>query len=221
MNTKISHQTKNNWLLDASLLFSALVTSLSGIYFLFAPSSGFQGGRNPYYGVTILFSRQTWEAIHIWSGIVMIVIALVHIAIHWKWIVSMVRRIHRELTRQCNCINPRWRVNLLINTAIGFSLLLSTVSGMYFLFAGSNHGGRTPDPMILFSSATWDAVHTWASVSLIIAAIIHFAIHWRWVVNVTRRVLSIPVRPVLESSQTRSSRAARKLNQTPQTTTNI
>jgi hypothetical protein len=32
-------------------------------------------------------------------------------------------------------------------------------------------------------------VHTWSGVVLIATAAIHFAIHWRWVKNVTRRLV--------------------------------
>jgi hypothetical protein len=54
----------------------------------------------------------------------------------------------------------------------------------------------SPDPMILFSRTTWDLIHTWSGVALIVAAVIHFAIHWRWVTKVTRNVVgSLGPRP--------------------------
>ncbi len=60
------------------------------------------------------------------------------------------------------------------------------LSGVYLLFVP---GGRDAiDPMIMFSRTTWDLVHTWAGVILIVVAVIHFAIHWKWVTKVTRKV---------------------------------
>jgi len=53
---------------------SALLAALSGIYFLFLPVSGYQGGRNPMYGVTVLFERSAWDDLHTWGGVVMIAI---------------------------------------------------------------------------------------------------------------------------------------------------
>jgi hypothetical protein len=44
--------------------------------------------------------------------------------------------------------------------------------------------------MILFSRITWDLIHTWSSVTLILAGLLHFAIHWKWALKVTRKVLS-------------------------------
>ena len=65
MNVRnVSKQTKNNWLLDAGLFISAVLAALSGIYFLYLPVAGFQGGRNPMYGITILFTRDGWDALH-------------------------------------------------------------------------------------------------------------------------------------------------------------
>lgn len=80
----ISPQTRHNWLLDMSLLTSAVLAAWSGIYFLILPSGGYQGGRNPYYQVNLLFERHTWEDLHIWFGIGMVIIAVVHIGLHWK-----------------------------------------------------------------------------------------------------------------------------------------
>ena len=31
-------------------------------------------------------------------------------------------------------------------------------------------------------------IHTWSGVTLIVAAVIHFAIHWRWVTKVTSNI---------------------------------
>ena len=83
--TNLSPQTRRNWLIVAALSLSGIVAVLSGVYFLYLPSGGYQGGRNPLYGVTILFSRDTWDALHTWGGLAMIAGAAVHLALHWAW----------------------------------------------------------------------------------------------------------------------------------------
>jgi hypothetical protein len=183
----IAPQTRNNWLIDAVLFMAALIASITGIYFLFLPVGGYQGGRNPMYGVTILFERHTWEDLHIWLGILMIVAAAVHILVHWGWIVSMTKRVWHEITRRERRFNNRSRYNLLINTIIGLSFLLTAISGLYLFFVpGGSHG--VPDPVVIFTRTTWDLIHTWAGIIMIIAAITHFAIHWRWAVKVTAKI---------------------------------
>jgi cytochrome b subunit of formate dehydrogenase len=192
MSTQVvSKQTQKNWWIDATLFISAVIAALSGIYFLFLPTGGFQGGRNPLYNVQILFTRQTWDDLHAWGGVVMIAAAVIHLVIHWKWVTSMTRRTWNELTGKCGCLNPRGRGNLILNTVVAISFLLTAISGMYFLFI--TVGRWAADPMILFTRTTWDLIHTWAGISLIAAVIIHLAIHRKWVTKVTRKMLGMTV----------------------------
>jgi len=186
-SNSIASQTRNNWFIDAGLFVGALIASLTGIYFLFLPVGGYQGGRNPMYGIVILFERHTWEDLHLWFGILMIAAAVVHILIHWKWIVSMVKRIFYEITHRESRFNNRSRINLFINAAVGISFLLAAISGIYLLFVP---GGRNaiPDPQIIFTRTTWDLIHTWSGILMINAAVIHFAIHWKWVTKVTQKL---------------------------------
>src|SRR3972149_574420 len=154
----VSKQTQKNWWIDAALFISAVIPALSGISFLFLPSGGYQGGRNPMYNIQILFARQTWDDLHTWSGVAMIAAAVIHLAIHWKWVTSMARRTWNELTGKCGCLNPRGRWNLILNTVVAISFLLTTLSCGCFLFQhveteGSNH-------TILHPRTTWDLIHT-------------------------------------------------------------
>ncbi len=100
----VTSLTRNNWLMDFGLFLTAIVTVLSGVYFLFLPDGGFKGGRNPLYGIRILFLRETWEWLHTWIGLAMVVIALVHIIFHWKWVKSMFKRVTTGASAQ---LNPR------------------------------------------------------------------------------------------------------------------
>ncbi|UCC52065.1 MAG: DUF4405 domain-containing protein [Anaerolineaceae bacterium] len=197
---RMSRQTRQNWLIDAAVFAGALLSGLSGIYFLYLPSGGYEGGRNPAYGLTILFGRQTWSDIHTWGGVLMIVAVVVHFAIHWQWVKMMSRRIWHTMRGKGANFSKGAKVNLVIDLIIGAGFLITAVSGIYFLFLPQGYqGGRNPgwDPGLLFSRTTWDLIHTWAAVFMILAASLHLFIHWRWVVNVTRRFfLSLRNQPV-------------------------
>lgn len=183
----VSKHTRDNWLVDAGLFTAAGLAALSGIYFLFLPRGGYQGGRNPWYDVSILFTRHTWDDIHTWAGVAMIAIAVIHLILHSSWVVSMARRTVRELRGQVGGMNARGRFNLVLNLIVVLCFMLCALSGMYFLFIPGGQGAV--DPYLLFSRLTWDLIHTWSAVLLIIAGVLHFAIHWKWVVKVTRGVL--------------------------------
>jgi hypothetical protein len=204
MSTQIvSKQTQKNWWIDAALFISAVIAALSGIYFLFLPTGGFQGGRNPLYNIQILFTRQTWDDLHTWGGVAMIAAAVIHLTIHWKWVTSMARRTWNELTGKCGCLNPRGRWNLILNTVVAISFILTAISGVYFLFVTSGRWAAVP--MFVFTRTTWDMIHTWAGVSLIVAVSIHLAIHWKWVTKVTRKMFGVelPAPSVPQPSVTR------------------
>lgn len=183
----VSKQTRNNYLIDTLLFLGATISALSGIYFLFFPVGGYQGGRNPMYGITILFARETWDDLHTWFGILMIVVAIVHIIVHWNWIVNMTKRAFQKLTGRGHRFNSRSRYNIVLNMITGLSFILTALSAVYLLFIP---GGRDSlaDPIILFSRTTWDLIHTWAGITMILAAVLHFAIHWGWVAKVTKKI---------------------------------
>lgn len=184
--SKLSPQTRNNWLIDAVLFSSAILAAVSGIYFLYFPTGGFRGGRNPWANIQILFDRHTWEDLHTWAGLAMILIAGVHLVIHWPWFVSMARRSYKELTTRNTCLNARGRFNLWINVVVALSFALTAASGIYFLLVPGGPGSA--ETLWLLTRSAWDLLHTWAGVTLILAAVIHFAIHWKWVTKVTRKL---------------------------------
>jgi len=136
----------------------------------------------------VIFERQTWDLIHTWGSVAMILAVLVHLALHWDWVASMSKRIFRQVIGRGTALNRRGQFNILINILVAVSFSLAALSGIYFLFFPGGHQ-TSADTILLFSRTTWDLIHTWSAVVLIIAAIIHFAIHWQWVVKVSRKLL--------------------------------
>ncbi len=190
----VSKLTLKNWWVDAAIFSSTLFASITGIYFLFVPSGGYQGGRNPFHDMIILFDRHTWDAMHTWTGTAMIAAAVIHLAIHWKWVASMARKTWNGIIGKGTGLNDRSMSNLILNVIVGLSFLLTSISGVYFMFVQSSRWSL--DPMIFFPKTTWSLLHTWSGVIFIAAATIHLVIHWRWVVNVTRRMLGEQIKPV-------------------------
>jgi hypothetical protein len=187
---RMSWQTRQNWLIDTAVFIGAVLATLTGFYFLALPRGGYEGGRNPFYGYTLLVSRTTWDDIHTWGGVLMIAAVVIHFSIHWDWVVRMSRRVANTLRGQSGKFSRGARINVWVDLMIGLSFLVTAVSAIYLLFLPTGYqGGRNPgyDPGILFSRTTWDLIHTWAFVFMVIAALLHIAIHWRWIVNVTRR----------------------------------
>lgn len=200
---RMSNQTRANWLIDLAVFIGGILAGLSGIYFLFLPSGGYQGGRNPMYGITIFFERHTWSDIHLWGGVLMIAAIAVHLTIHWEWVKRMSRRsVKAVLGRNGSLSRGSW-LNIAIDLAVAISFMVCALTGIYFLFAPSGGLQGGSDTGFLFSRTTWDLIHTWSGVMLGVAAAIHFAIHWRWVKNVSARFfLSLRPQPKADLAST-------------------
>lgn len=184
----ISKTNRNNWLLDSTLALSAFVVFLTSIYFLFLPLDGYRGGRNPYYGLIILFDRHTWSDLHTWVGLAMILIALVHFIIHFDWVVKMAKKVVKETINRKAILNKHGRFNVFVDAMIALGFFVSAVTGLiYFLVAGEN-SVFTPSVRMITNANTLDLIHTWSGILMIAAAVVHFAIHWQWVVKITRRI---------------------------------
>jgi hypothetical protein len=183
----VSEQTRNNLILDSLMGLGGILSALSGIYFLFFPVGGYQGGRNPLYGVTVLLERHPWSEIHPWSSVAMIGIAALHIPLHWSWIMNMTKRGVRLMFGDCQ-LNKYSQFNLGVNVLIGLSGLVATLSGLYFLLVpGASHESLLPDPGWLFNRLIWDLIHTWSGVFFIAAMVLHIWIHWKWFYKVALR----------------------------------
>ena len=88
----MSNKAKTRFALDSVIAVAFALSALSGIVMLLVPG-GYEGGRNPNYGREILWLvHHQWSDLHTWGSLVMIAGVLVHVALHWKWIVCMIKR---------------------------------------------------------------------------------------------------------------------------------
>ena len=101
------------------------------------------------YAIQILFTRQTWEDLHTWGGVAMVAAAVIHLAIHWPWVISMAKKMAREIRGQGGSLNKRGWWNLILNAVVALSFILTAASGVYFLFVPG--GRQAADPLLLFA----------------------------------------------------------------------
>ncbi len=181
-----NRRTVAHWITVFLLSVSGLLTVLTGIYFLVFPAGGYQGGRNPEYGKTFLFDRDVWTSIHSWAGIVMIAVAIFHIALHWKWMVEMGRRSLDVARGRRKPFNRKIWMRLAVISVTGLVFAGVAASGIYFFVLPQGRESRFV--VFLFTRSTWDLIHTWTSIALIVAGVVHLSQRWRWVTRVTQGV---------------------------------
>jgi len=94
-----------NYWIDIIIGIAFFLSIISGLVLLLAPSGGYQGGRNPVYGRTVLlFGHHTWSELHTWSSIAMAAGVLGHLILHWNWILCMTKKLirgKRKITAAC------------------------------------------------------------------------------------------------------------------------
>ena len=76
------NKTKMNYWIDIGLLITFLLVTITGIM------------KWPGLGVSRLFENIPWREmslIHDWSGLIMAILVLVHIVLHWNWIIAMTK----------------------------------------------------------------------------------------------------------------------------------
>ncbi|RLC70851.1 MAG: hypothetical protein DRI52_06280 [Chloroflexi bacterium] len=92
----MSNKAKLNFAVDVFILIAFVLSALSGLVLFTMPHSGYQNGRNlAYYQAVLLLSRAAWNDLHVWSSFAMVAGALVHLLLHWKWMVCMVKKMLR------------------------------------------------------------------------------------------------------------------------------
>lgn len=196
----VSKQTRRNWFVSFVAFLSAIVVLISSIYFLFLPTGGYQGGRNPYYGITVVFNRETWDLLHTWGSIIFIGAILIHLPLHWRWISGTTKRISSSFRKNGSTMNGKVRCNIAVDSIIAANFFIATISGIYFLIL-PKHGGNE----WLFSASTWDLIHTWSGIVMVLAAMVHFLIHWNWIHKITPKVINFPIRKEIMQQNDESS----------------
>lgn len=83
-----------NYIIAAVMGLLGLMQAVSGFVLWLALPCG--GGRGSGGGGTFLFSRDVWLTMHDWAAIALTAIVILHIILHWGWIVRMTKSYFRR-----------------------------------------------------------------------------------------------------------------------------
>jgi hypothetical protein len=85
-----------NYILFVIMFLLALFQAVSGLLmWLVIPGSGegFQGGRDlDQADAAFIWPRHTWIDLHDWTAVALIVMVVIHLILHWKWIVYTTKK---------------------------------------------------------------------------------------------------------------------------------
>jgi ABC-type dipeptide/oligopeptide/nickel transport system permease subunit len=81
-----------NYILALVMALLALFQAVSGfvLWVVLPRGGGYRGGQGTTGG-TFLWSRDAWINLHDWTAVALVIIVVIHIILHWGWIVRMTR----------------------------------------------------------------------------------------------------------------------------------
>ncbi|MFA5745952.1 MAG: DUF4405 domain-containing protein [archaeon] len=84
---------KINYFIDVLLIISFIVVAITSlVIFFFLPSGVRQAGYQTFLGLT----KHSWGNIHTISGFAMIILSLIHLILHFKWLTTMSKTIFKK-----------------------------------------------------------------------------------------------------------------------------
>lgn len=124
----------------------------------------------------------TGIAIHEWLSIAFGGTILVHLLLHWEWLVAITRRFFTKM-------HWKTRVNYILNTALFISVTFIILSGLMI--------SETALPFLgiqLQSSPVWQGLHSLVADLSVFIVGLHIALHLDWIANAIKRYLIQPLR---------------------------
>jgi cytochrome b subunit of formate dehydrogenase len=85
-----------NYIVDILIAISFLVTAITGLIVFFFSSGVRQGGFQTFFGII----KGMWLVIHNWSGVIFIILVILHFVLHWNWVMSMTKNIFSKKTNE-------------------------------------------------------------------------------------------------------------------------
>ncbi len=87
-----------NYIVDIIFGILLLGQGITGALLWFLAPGGYRyrGGLGDEQAGSFLLARQEWKDVHQWLALALAIMFIVHIAIHWQWLVSMTKSYFRQ-----------------------------------------------------------------------------------------------------------------------------
>ncbi len=128
--------------------------------------------------------RLTGIAIHEWLGLAGAAAVVVHLLLHWEWIVGVTRRF---LGRTSGAA----RLNYVVDVLFFIDLVVISLSGLMV--------SQALLPLLGLAApggTFWLVAHALSADLAVVLVAVHAALHWKWIVNAVRRYVLRPAAAV-------------------------
>ncbi|HEX78841.1 MAG TPA: DUF4405 domain-containing protein [Dehalococcoidia bacterium] len=157
----------------------------------FCPSQIGQGLAGNY--VTVLgWPRYVWIEIHSWASVALLVVILLHIILHWGWIVATTKRVKSYIGKRVRRVTELYVaavvlfILFLFESFSGFVIWLFIPRGAADFYRMISGVGRT---FWGLQRNIWVDLHAWVAVAIMGIIIVHIIMNWNWVVAMSKKIL--------------------------------
>jgi hypothetical protein len=159
------NKTKHNLWLDVIIFVALLITTITGLFlWLVIP--------HKLDIVFLGFSRSMWAAAHIHSGVVGLAGIVMHIVWHWDWLKAL-------RGRPLSGMPEKLRANRVVDRIMWITFIATNVFGAI--------AWALPFGDDIYIVSVPNRLHIVFGVAWAIIAIVHLALHWKWIAYTTRR----------------------------------
>jgi len=123
----------------------------------------------------------TGIAIHEWLSVALAAAVVVHLLLHWRWIVAVVRRFLGRLAGQS-------RLNFVLNIALFINFSVVTFTGLMISRVALPAIG-----LVTAESQAWQVLHSLSADLILFIAGLHVALHWKWIFSALKRYVIAPI----------------------------
>lgn len=83
------------------------------------------------------------------------------------------------------------KTNYIVDFLMTVSFIITAITGLvlFFFFPSGVRQGRYQE-FLGITKAVWINLHNWAGIIMIILVILHFVLHWDWIVSTTKGFFS-------------------------------
>jgi hypothetical protein len=123
--------------------------------------------------------RFSGVAIHEWLSIGLGGVILLHLLLHWQWLVRVTRRFFGATPLYA-------RVNYLLNLSLFICMTVVTLSGLMISIVALPLVGILP-----YDDGRWHSLHIQSANVAVVLVGLHLALHWQWVSDALRRYVRL------------------------------
>lgn len=131
------------------------------------------------FGALLVAYNPAWTgvAVHEWLCVAIIAPLLFHVVVNWDQTLAILRRFAQRLRTQ-----PK--VNLVVDAALFVVAVTVMLSGLLISQSVARALG-----LVIVPDSLWVSTHSWSADATVFLLLVHFALHWRWIVNCARRLV--------------------------------